>query len=212
MLSFFKGISIISGGIISSFVCLTSVNAATYNASNESNTIELPDSATIIRLPDGGTLHGEMSITHANGSSLSKTIKYNSDTDKNAISMKELRSGIIPKQSGSSSSIVTMGLSPSDDLYTLRSQAMYTSEAFTGSGWRFAGYKFVAASGTGQYLLWNSVYDSGLVGTVTQAWSTKNGSPSGTEVGGLSGKYISGTTTFYTYNPAYSMHYVVANR
>jgi len=211
MFNYLKVVSVFSGGIIASLLSISSISAAQYNAANEVANSKLPDSAKVIKLPDGGILHGKMTITHASGSQMSYTTNYNSDTDKNAITVKALNSGVEPVQSGESM-MTTMGISPSNDLYVLDNLGRYQSQPFTGSGWRFAGYKFAPASGTGDYLLWNSVYDQGRVGTVSQAWATKNGSISGTIVGGLSGKYVAGTTTFYTYNPVYNMHYVVENR
>lgn len=211
MFNYLKGISVVSGIVVTTFLGLSSVSAAQYNADNENNPVKLPDSATVIKLPDGGILHGKLTIVHASDSKLSYTTDYNSDTDKNAITVKDLNNGVVPVQSGDSM-VSTRGISPSNDLYILPNLGHYESEAFNGSGWRFAGYKFAPAAGTGKYLLWNAVYDQGRVGTVQQAWSTKNGSVSGTIVGGLSGKYVAGTTTFYTYNPAYNMHYVVDNR
>lgn len=211
MFNYLKGISVVSGIVVTTFLGLSSVSAAQYNADNENNPVKLPDSATVIKLPDGSILHGKMDIIHASGSNLSYTTSYNSDTDKNAITVKDLNNGVNPVQSGDSM-VSTRGISPSNELRVLQNQASIRSDPFTGSGWRFAGYKFAPASGTGNYLLWNAIYDQGRVGTVQQAWATKNGSLSGTIVGGLSGKYVAGTTTFYTYNPAYNMRYIVENR
>lgn len=209
--NYLKVVSVFSGGIIASLLSISSISAAQYNAANEVANSKLPDSAKVIKLPDGGILHGKMTIIHASGSQMSYTTNYNSDTDKNAITVKALNSGVEPVQSGESM-MSTMGLYPSNDLYVLYNQASYQSQPFTGSGWRFAGYKFAPSSGTGQYLRWNAFFDQGRVGTVQQAWATKNGSVSGTVVGGLYAKYVAGTTTFYTYNPAYNMYYLVENK
>lgn len=211
MFKYLKVSGFLFGVVVTSSLGLSSVDAAQYNANNEKNPLKLPDSAKVIKLPDGGILHGQMSIIHGSGSALSYTSNYNSETDKNAVTVKAFNKGIVPAQSGDLL-MTTMGISPSNDLYIVKNQAVYTSQPFNGSGWRFAGYKFAPESGTGNYLLWNALYDQGRVGTVSQAWSTKNGSVSGTIVGGLSGKYVAGTNTFYTYNPAYNMKYVVANR
>ena len=43
------------------------------------------------------------------------------------------------------------------------------SKTFSGSGWRFSGYQFVADPNTGYYLKWTTYIDDGRVGTASLA-------------------------------------------
>lgn len=198
------------------FMSIQSVSAAAYNPNNENVSTSgidntLPDNASVLALPDGTYLHGEMTEV-VQGSSLKPTKSYNSDTDKKSFTMGELRSGNVPTKSQATPSISVRGVSPATTVKTLGANASIRSEAFTGSGWRFAGFFYQAAAGTGgPYLLWQSQAEDGRVGTRAEANATRNGSVSGTIVGTSVGKYISGVTTYYTYNPIYSPHYVVSN-
>lgn len=210
--SFFK----VSFAVLVSTVAISfmdsSTYAAEYNPNNEVSANQLvndslPNSASVIALPDGGYLHGKMTDTITT-SLASTTKKYDSDSDTKAFTMGELRAGNVPKKTPQ---IALRASSPSTSVKTLYAGADYRSEPFTGSGWRFAGTQFKPASGTGAYLLWVSQFEEGRAGTYAQARATANGSLSGTVIPTMVGKYLSGTTTYYTYNPNYS-RYVVANR
>lgn len=90
----------------------------------------------------------------------------------------------------------------------------YRSEAFSGSGWRFSGYRFYPASGTGGYLAWTSIKDDGRVGDLGQAGSTYAGHLAGTALYAREGrKYIwsQNGMLYYTFNPISGTRYVVEN-
>lgn len=106
---------------------------------------------------------------------------------------------------------------PNDSsLKVLEAGQTYNSARFSGSGWRFSGYRFQPQSGTGTWLLWQSRGDSGLVGTINQARSTKNGSRAYlSAIQNHETKYVNGGSNwvlFYTYNPVPGSTYSVSNR
>lgn len=80
----------------------------------------------------------------------------------------------------------------------------YYSNPFSGKGWRYGEIKFYPADGTGDYLLWEAIMDSGLVEdgkgvsiALPQAKPTYAYSKNG--------------TYFKTYNPAKGSKYIVRN-
>lgn len=93
---------------------------------------------------------------------------------------------------------------------------VYTSNFFSGSGWRFSELKFRPSHGTGSYLRWTSIGDSALVGSEYQAfhtWQTGVGT-SMAVLGNGETRWVDttgGWSVFYTYNPARGPQYVVAN-
>ena len=90
----------------------------------------------------------------------------------------------------------------------------YTSNPFSGNGWRFSGYRFLPASGTGVYLAWRVEGDAGRVGTYDHARNTYNGHIQGVPVDPGQRKYVASDSTgllFYTYNPVPGSRYIVEN-
>lgn len=90
----------------------------------------------------------------------------------------------------------------------------YTSNQFSGSGWRFSGYRFLPASGTGIYLAWRVEGDSGRVGLYEHARNTYNGQIQGVSIAPGQRKYVASDTYglfFYTFNPIPGSRYIVEN-
>lgn len=93
----------------------------------------------------------------------------------------------------------------------------YRSQAFSGSGWRFSELKFEAVQGTGTWLFWESVGDSGLVGNEYEAYRTYESKKtvSRAVIGNGQGKYVNGEGSwlfFYTHNPVNGSWYRVTNK
>ena len=184
---------------------------------NENNAIEnqlfcdLEDDDLVLELPEGGYLFGEATIENDNGDVIGK---YNSQTDDNSITVKEARELLFKERISEGNQISPKGSSIPTSTITLASGASYTSSGFSGSGWRFSGYKFIASSGTGYYLLWCSIGDDGRVGNMTEAYSTLNGTIAGDCIYNGSYTYISKATLsqiYYTYNPISGTYYYVGN-
>ena len=91
---------------------------------------------------------------------------------------------------------------------------IYISKAFSGSGWRFSGYQFVADPNTGYYLKWTTYIDDGRVGSASYANDTLRGQTRGAEIYKDQSKYISygpNGQIYYTYNPINGTYYRVEN-
>lgn len=74
---------------------------------------------------------------------------------------------------------------------------------------------FRPADGTGYYLRWTSINDSGHVGSYDNAVNTMNGTTQGMELQvGISRSYQNGYSgqIYYTYNPLSGTKYYVENR
>ncbi|NBA39235.1 hypothetical protein [Enterococcus hirae] len=176
----------------------------------------LKDTDSLLVLPDGGFLHGEAIVTSRENPD-QVVARYNSDNDPNAITVSQARKGIKENENKSDFYILDQLISPratkpSGTVWGLSLGASYSSSAFSGSGWRFAGYLFKAINSAGPYLNWTSHVGSGVIGTETEAWNTySSGYAIGEAIyaGGATRK--SGTSTFYSYNPVNGTYYVVSN-
>lgn len=90
----------------------------------------------------------------------------------------------------------------------------YTSQEFSGNGWRFSGYRFLPARGTGIYLAWRVEKDAGRVGLFEHARNTYHGRLQGVSVDVGQRPYVASDTNglyFYTYNPKLGSKYIVEN-
>lgn len=211
--------------VFSSVVVLGHANAASINGDNNSS---VKDTESALILPAGGYLHGSMSGTDP---LTGKTITYNSDTDPHATTVGaiqnktnaadsyyyQINTPIALQDSSASPTPLTRSAYPNARPWVLGAEASYTSNYFSGKGWCFAGYTFSAKSGTGgPYLLWQSLVDSGRVGSYAQANQTAmTGSGNyaqGTAISKNQLLRIAGPSTYYTWSPLNGTRYSVANR
>ena len=172
------------------------------------------DDDRVLPMPDGGFLHGE--IIEVDAEDPSKVIGiYNSALDPNAVTVDEAK-----KIMSGEKSYVTLsprGATPPTgwSIKILAANDEYISDAFSGSGWRFSNYMFRPADGTGYYLRWTSINDSGRVGSYDNAVNTLNGNTQGMELQiGISRSFQNGYSgqIYYTYNPVSGTKYYVENR
>lgn len=176
----------------------------------------LKDSDSLLVLPDGGFLHGEAIVT-SNEDPNEVVAHYNSATDPNAITVSQAREIMETNENKATfydleKVITPRATQPSGTTWGLSLGASYSSSAFTGSGWRFAGYLFKAINSAGPYLNWRAHIGSGVVGTATEAWNTySSGVAIGEAIYAGGSTRMSGTSTFYTYNPVKGTYYVVSN-
>lgn len=193
------------------------------NATELFGTLEESDS--ILKLPDGGYLHGEAYDVAADDPN--KIIAtYNSETDSNETTVGEVID--LVEEYNETSSLERVGVTPrvatppkTSSYRVLQAGGQYWSQAFSGSGWQFSGLGFLPAAGTGKYLGWQASKDDGNVGGPNQANSTWGGVYSGSPLyvsAGYSYKtpqdYHPGfpyVMIFYSYNPVPGSTYYVAN-
>lgn len=107
------------------------------------------------------------------------------------------------------------GATPPVRTWELKNRDSYTSQAFNGKGWIFAGYYFYASSGTGEWLLWQSVRDSALIGDMDQANATYKYNKGHGEVLNQGAaqykKSRTGLMTYFSFNPVSNSYYIVSN-
>ena len=192
--------------------CVSPVYAAQENPDISSEYFyDLKEEDKVLELPDGGFLYGSATVTDNEDSTITET--YNSLTDENSITVKEAR--VLLNEE--TSNYLSRGANVPDvasKTITLKSGTHYQSSAFSGSGWRFGGYFFKAAPGTGTYLKWISYNDGGRVGNYTEATGTKNGTIQGTAIEKNKSQYVSrggSAMIYYTYSPASGTYYYVVN-
>ena len=169
------------------------------------------DDDRVLPMPDGGFLHGE--IIEVDAEDPSKVIGiYNSAIDPNAVTVEEAKKIMSGEKSYVTYS--TRAASPSTSVYYLSAYADYTSQEFSGTGWRFSNYYFLPTVGTGDYLLWQSKVDSGRVGSFSEAYDTLHGTLSGMELPANTFKYYKNSNgqQYFTYNPLSGTRYYVANK
>ena len=156
--------------------------------SNMSREIELlfsglDDNESVIELPNGGYIygHGEVKIFDYSDyieGNLVPIETYDLNNDTNKITIEEAKQQLcitkdIPMTRGSSVPTQVMQLSAGQ---------IYISKTFSGSGWRFSGYQFVADPNTGYYLKWTTYIDDGRVGTASYANDALRGQIHGTAI------------------------------
>lgn len=209
----------ISAFIAGSFIqqSSTELRMLRNNSSSESDILSvnfsgLKDDDKVLEV-DGGYLYGECSLYDADNNLIGE---YNSLTSPESITVSEARKEISEKKD----EISLFGAYPPDPdksntLVVLESNSSYTSNEFTGSGWRFSGKRFLPASGTGDFLRWTSYVDGGRVGNYNEAYATKNGNLQGTAINAGQSRYVNkngSAQIYYTYNPLPKTYYVVENR
>lgn len=210
---------LISALIAGSFIQPSSTELTKFsnNGSGELNTLSvnfrgLKDDDKVLEV-DGGYLYGECSLYDSDNNLIGE---YNSKTSPESITVAEARKEITEKKD----EISLYGAYPPDPdkpntLVVLDGGSSYTSNEFTGTGWRFSGKRFLPASGTGDFLRWTSYVDGGRVGNYNEAYATKNGNLQGTAINAGQSLYVNrngSAQIYYTYNPLPKTYYVVENR
>ncbi len=175
----------------------------------------LDDNESVIELPNGGYIYGNGEVKifdyldYIEGK-LVPIETYDLNKDINKITVEDAKQQLyiakdIPMTRGSSVPTQVMQLSAGQ---------IYISKAFSGSGWRFSGYQFVADPNTGYYLKWTTYIDDGRVGSASYANDTLRGQTHGIEIYKGQPKYISygpNGQIYYTYNPINGTYYRVEN-
>ena len=175
----------------------------------------LDDNESVIELPNGGYIYGNGEVKifdyldYIEGK-LVPIETYDLNKDINKITVEDAKQQLyiakdIPMTRGSSVPTQVMQLSAGQ---------IYISKAFSGSGWRFSGYQFVADPNTGYYLKWITYIDDGRVGSASYANDTLRGQTHGIEIYKGQPKYISygpNGQIYYTYNPINGTYYRVEN-
>lgn len=175
----------------------------------------LDDNESVIELPNGGYIYGNGEVKifdyldYIEGK-LVPIETYDLNKDINKITVEDAKQQLyiakdIPRTRGSSVPTQVMQLSAGQ---------IYISKAFSGSGWRFSGYQFVADPNTGYYLKWTTYIDDGRVGSASYANDTLRGQTHGIEIYKGQPKYISygpNGQIYYTYNPINGTYYRVEN-
>lgn len=179
---------------------------------------DMNDSEKVLALPNGGFLHGEGTLYDI--SDLTKALEvYNSETDPKSITvgqakeiMKEQKENVVVESIFPSK--ILRGAYPPSTLINLSYGGSYTSDYFSGSGWRFAGYLFAAVNSAGPNLRWESHGDQGCIGTKQQALNTlDSGYAEGTLINNGAYLYLYGLTakTYYVHSPLSGTYYYVGN-
>lgn len=175
----------------------------------------LDDNESVIELPNGGYIYGNGEVKifdyldYIEGK-LVPIETYDLNKDLNKITVEDAKQQLyiakdIPMTRGSSVPTQVMQLSAGQ---------IYISKAFSGSGWRFSGYQFVADPNTSYYLKWTTYIDDGRVGSASYANDTLRGQTHGIEIYKGQPKYISygpNGQIYYTYNPINGTYYRVEN-
>lgn len=202
-----------------------SILSAKEYETNDTNEVELTveamfesydENEKVLVTSDGEFLQGKMTVCAEDGVTVLK--EYNSSTDLNAITVdkaKEIAKKSLFISDFDKLSISTRGTSvPTQTRYLdLGSQNAYTSQGFSGAGWRTGGFKFKPKVGTGNYLVYGSYGDSGNAGTATNFINTLNGNNTGVALPKNTRKYVLSAdwTFYYTFNPIANSYYIVAN-
>lgn len=190
---------------------------------------DLDDTDNVLILPDGGIAHGQVDLIIPSENEKNDEVvkEYNSEEDEQAITVAEAKSMINEQAENfdftkpNSNPLLRKNL-PTQG-YKLGAGGSYRSNPFSGSGWVTSGYYFVPTAGTGNYLLWQTFLDDGVVGGYNQMFPTINGNGiSGTIVYASMGKRLvlpSGNPSwdparayFASLNPVRGSGYWVANK
>lgn len=169
----------------------------------------LDETDKVLELPDGGFLYGEAMDVDAEDETIVYE-SYNSQTDENSITVKEAVEIIQNEES-----IQLRGSGLPSQTRLLAAGAIYTSNTFSGSGWRFGGYYF-KSGGNGDWLKWHTFNDDGRVGDIGDATSVKNNAGSSRGMNLYVGypQYLNtanGGLVYFTYNPKSGTYYRVEN-
>lgn len=215
---------LIVASLVAMFGISEKVSAADYKEPIEnSNSLlkNLEGSENIVVLSDGGIVQGGTVKVYSSDSPLAPVV-IDPETNPSKLTVDEYNE---LKANGEEIPVVNVPVptpsrlrsaNPPTNIWKLAYGSSYTSNGFSGSGWRFAGYLFMPETGSGAYLRWQAFGDSGMVGSQQNAIDTKNtGSAYGNALynNGYA-RYFTGygnKTTFYSLNPVNGSYYQVAN-
>ncbi|MDR0921120.1 MAG: hypothetical protein LBM95_01925 [Lactobacillales bacterium] len=179
------------------------------------------DSDSLLILPDGEFLHGEVEISTIDEPE--KILeKYNSNTDPKAKTVAEIKRSwktqpveLLDNVIKENDLLRGAAPAPLSALKTLVGGETYLSNGFSGRGWRYAESYYRPATGTGKFLRWETIKDSGIVGDREDANKTyRTGIGYGYKIYPGHPQSVTGinnTLTYYTYNPIKGSYYSVAN-
>lgn len=172
------------------------------------------DSETVIQIPNGAYVKGEVVVFDGNIGSQGTV--YNSETDKNAITVSEAKEELSNEKQNENKRTMR-AITPSFNRVILRNKAE-VKEVFPGTrGWHSMRSVYQSASETGPYLLYSTSYDdSALVGTARQATNSMAGlGVYGYTLARDSSQYFAGANTIYSFfsnNMNFRQTVKVANR
>ncbi len=176
---------------------------------------DFEDTDELIELPNGGYLYGQGEakvyeyLDYIDGNADPIEV-YDVSNNENKITVKEVKE----EMKNNVGNVQQRGSSVPTQVMQLAAGQVYVSNTFSGSGWRFSGYQFVADPSTGYYLKWTTYVDDGRVGNASLAMNTLKGQISGIEVYKNQSKYINygpNGQIYYTYNPINGTYYRVEN-
>lgn len=176
------------------------------------------DFEKVLPLPNGGFLHGEGTLYDVSDLSNALTV-YNSETDSKSITVGRAKEILKAQEKESEVESLFMsknlrGSTPPSKLINLSYGGSYTSNYFSGSGWRFAGYLFAVVNSAGPNLRWESHGDQGCIGTKQQAINTLDSRfAEGTLINNGAYLYLNGLTpkTYFVHSPISGTYYYVGN-
>lgn len=220
-------LSVLLGGMILSSVSTVSASETQYDLF-----VGYSENEKVLEMPNGGYLFGEAELVDATSfNELTQDYdivyeSYNSKTDPKAITVAEAKEDILEEIASNENAVESRhGGSNIPDItkstIVLKNKASYSSTNFSGSGWQFSRYAFLSEASTGDYLLWNAIIDSGIVGSANQAIETKQASnqgviqAQGTAVYPGTPQYVTrgrNPMIFYSYNPATNSRFRVENK
>lgn len=169
----------------------------------------------MIELPNGGYLYGQGEakvyeyLDYIDGNADPIEV-YKVSNNENKITVKEAKE----EMKNNVGNVQQRGSSVPTQVIQLAAGQVYVSNTFSGSGWRFSGYQFVADPSTGYYLKWTTYVDDGRVGNASLAMNTLKGQISGIEIYKNQSKYINygpNGQIYYTYDPINGTYYRVEN-
>lgn len=176
---------------------------------------DFEDTDELIELPNGGYLYGQGEakvyeyLDYIDGNADPIEV-YKVSNNENKITVKEAKE----EMKNNVGNVQQRGSSVPTQVMQLAAGQVYVSNTFSGSGWRFSGYQFVADPSTGYYLKWTTYVDDGRVGNASLAMNTLKGQISGIEIYKNQSKYINygpNGQIYYTYDPINGTYYRVEN-
>lgn len=190
---------------------------------------DLEDTDNVVILPDGGIIHGEVELVSFSESEKNNIVieEYNSEEDAKAITVANAKSILNEQAENFDSTNIKYNQMLRASLPTkgwnLTPGASYRSNPFSGSGWVTSGYYFTPSKGSGNYLLWQTFLDDGVVGGYNQMATTLSGVRiEGTIVYTTMGRKLvlplgnpswnPGIAYFASFNPVRGSGYWVANK
>ncbi|MCB5954436.1 hypothetical protein [Enterococcus sp. CWB-B31] len=135
------------------------------------------DTDKVVELPDGAFLYGQAVVTTNN-----QETEIDSENDSEAILVEEAREILeerAEKAGNVQGPVLARGVTPTFTHVLLKYGARGTGTFPSGIGWHSISCVYQSTDG-GPYTRWETLGDSAMVGTATQATRTFNGTLSGT--------------------------------